>query len=70
MEPLVWELLNGIFFGFGVREEPFSRDNFMTEMLKLQPYFELYHEAKDTLEDVSLTFMLLLQDDKHFFFTR
>jgi hypothetical protein len=50
---LIWELLNATFFEFAQKEKGFPKDSIMPELLKLKPYFELYHDAKEALDDVS-----------------
>ena len=61
MEPLIWELLNSIFCEFPQREKVLTRENYLQELLKLRGYFELYHEARDALEDISSELYMIQQ---------
>ncbi len=62
MEPLIWELLNGIFFDFARRDNLLiTRENLVSELLKLRGYFEMYQEARDALEDISSELYIIQQ---------
>lgn len=59
MEPLLWEMCNCIFVEFPEHETRFTGENFLSNLLSVRTFFELYQEAHDALEDVRNLFLFL-----------